>query len=1202
MEDFDSGQQGNSGHGSEKRGWLHRLLRPSPNCEHGASQDIASPPCQLQVRHRRSVSDLANIIRSRREPPRILCIQNMVRLSGTSLLYLPPDYAPCSLILPTCLRATAQHLAQNAATRGLFRIPGSVRVVTALFDHYCYVEPGGDVIAATVRCANLPLHISYAVHDVASTFKKLLSVLPGGILGSLALFDAFVAIHSHLNGEPEFPRTKQTKVRARLIALAIGTVQSQFRRELICAVMGLLSLIGRVAEVTPREDQDGRPLPTGDLMGYSALGIVFGPLLVGELLDQYAMGLATPTAGMLLFPFSPRGFRDRRRTKPDTLQPGLPNVDKIFVANNIAEMLIANWRDVVRQMKALGAHHRKNGSVVHEHSGSLRPSISEPYAINLQQGVRATARKCNRSERQSSPEPDTPAMGSKGRRNKPLKNASSHRLLQKMSTQTLSPTREESLSDGGLTDRRGVSWQDQDQVVDEPTAPAVAAACPNDHKHTQRSINEQLGDAICAATNPSLNEESMKEPPLRLLREKEAVASRPQIYLDRVPPRVSSKSRQGRDSSETTHTFMSHQVGNSTNLSPTPAPARPGKARERDEDNAPIKLDSHECSEDSAATFYSLCSDRLCRGVEATGSMGNENTQLDRPSSPRGRSRAKAPTRYIAMPGIDGLVQRGSAHEPRQRSETESSGRAARGASRRSTSSAKTPRKTTDRQSEESQIAAAQSSPRRNSISSTPDRLYPLCQPRGNDRREQCHEPRKQTHGHERSPTRELANSPSRGSSAQALSKRGSVKVMAALFDSQGSIHQRIATQSKNAGSNEDALIETPTAPPCRCVRQSQVEPSWMAGVLDKSFASMSSGRERSHIGPRSRLEKADVRGTQSPGSLGTPVAGAIADINGESPQAEADRLACHLHARRSTPTLRHPETSMGTCEKLRPVSNLGVALPDSGKLLIAQPSRPLSTPPSASPSGEGRARALRSLSSASDVPRISASVLYSQVRSLQRHLSAKAEETAQLRRQIAAQEDSEVSTLSAQLNAARRDALMWKERAESAEKRIKMFEGFSARLRSMRDAMSEVQQRPKDIHDAEDDSHLAPIRKSLSQNGSDVPGGRARRASRAERHVDFNESLGDEKDEASENKEHPGDSFSRARRYLESHLTMTAAGNMNGVVSSQRRARSGTMGGDGAGSFQGDEGPDLMTVDARENIWAAAEELLWMMEDERVS
>lgn len=108
------------------------------------------------------------------------------------------------------------------------------------------------MIAGTIRCPTLPEHIRCDVHDVASAFKKFLSGLPGGILGSLKLLDAFVSIHSQLHGDPELMRTKQSKVRARLIALAIATLKSQYRRELICAVFGLLCMIGRVAETARR--------------------------------------------------------------------------------------------------------------------------------------------------------------------------------------------------------------------------------------------------------------------------------------------------------------------------------------------------------------------------------------------------------------------------------------------------------------------------------------------------------------------------------------------------------------------------------------------------------------------------------------------------------------------------------------------------------------------------------------------------------------------------------------------------------------------------------------------------------------------------------------------------------------------------------------------------------------------------------------
>ncbi|KAK3326521.1 hypothetical protein B0H66DRAFT_617555 [Apodospora peruviana] len=341
-------------------------------------------------------------------------LQSLVRLCGKSILYLPSEYAPSSLILPTCFRATAQYLVQHAAdTRGVFRIPGSVRVVSALYDYYCPADGDVDEIASTTRCPNLPVHIKATTHDVASTFKRLLSGLPGGILGSLLLFDALVAIHSQLKGDPELTRTKQTKLRARLIALAIGSVKSQFRRELICAVFGLLSLIGRTAEMAPREDEHGRPLPTADLMGYNALGIVFGPLLVGDLLNSHTMRLAEhPSAELVLFPVTPPNQKVKRRRSKGAVvvqqqqladeAAGRQNslaVDKIHVANSITEMLVTHWREVVRHMRNLEVLRTTSGgtdgnsgllpssteeqkaTTPRRNSGSLRPSASESFVM-----------------------------------------------------------------------------------------------------------------------------------------------------------------------------------------------------------------------------------------------------------------------------------------------------------------------------------------------------------------------------------------------------------------------------------------------------------------------------------------------------------------------------------------------------------------------------------------------------------------------------------------------------------------------------------------------------------------------------------------------------------------------------------------------------------------------------------------------------
>jgi hypothetical protein len=62
----------------------------------------------------------------KREPPKTQSLQSMVTLGGKSLLYLPPEFAPRALVLPTCFRATAQYLVQNG---------GFPAIVCAVFQH-----------------------------------------------------------------------------------------------------------------------------------------------------------------------------------------------------------------------------------------------------------------------------------------------------------------------------------------------------------------------------------------------------------------------------------------------------------------------------------------------------------------------------------------------------------------------------------------------------------------------------------------------------------------------------------------------------------------------------------------------------------------------------------------------------------------------------------------------------------------------------------------------------------------------------------------------------------------------------------------------------------------------------------------------------------------------------------------------------------
>ncbi|TQV91780.1 Rho GTPase activation protein [Cordyceps javanica] len=337
-----------------------------------------------------------------------------------------------------------------------------MKVVGALFDYYCHMDKGGADISGTVRSATLPLHIQYSVHDIASTLKRLLSTLPGGILGSLLLFDSFIAIQSQLNAEPEFPRTNQTKVRARLIALAIGTIESQYRRELICAIFGLLSMIGRMAEVAPREDEAGLPLPTTDLMGYGALSICFGPLLIGELLASYTMKIAAPDSGLVVLPPATQQIRkDMRKTRSGSSTRNVqPAVDKILIANRVTEMLISNWRDIVRQMKSLGTHRRRHTSGGSFSRPALRPSASETLLTKIPRDF-SQLRPNSAVVIRNATEDVEAGFAALDKPSNAPKRASGF-LRQKASVNTLSPTIEESPRDA--RPRNGV-------VIEEGTEP-----------------------------------------------------------------------------------------------------------------------------------------------------------------------------------------------------------------------------------------------------------------------------------------------------------------------------------------------------------------------------------------------------------------------------------------------------------------------------------------------------------------------------------------------------------------------------------------------------------------------------------------------------------------------------------------------------------------------------------------------------------
>ncbi|KFY70437.1 hypothetical protein V498_10347, partial [Pseudogymnoascus sp. VKM F-4517 (FW-2822)] len=390
------------------------------------SLNKSKPDPKPDLKHKRSISDISlRLVGVKKDTIKDKHLAEIVTLCGLSPFYLPNEYAFGTLSLPTCFRATAQYLVQHGpAMKGIFRIPGSQSIVKALYDHYASQDEDGDVISDTVRCPYLPDSIKCDAHDVASTFKRFLLNLPGGILGRVWLFDAFVAIHDQMGVDPEYPRTKQSKVRARLIACAIYAHPSRLQRDLICAVFGLLCLIGRASEVALREDVDGRPLPTNELMGYSPLGTLFGPLLVGGLIDECNtrrgdVTVETSHEQTLL------KMKSRHR-KPKIGEGSLLETnaasDKLRVANSVAEMVITHWRDVVKQMVKLNSkfgpllvaqHLQERGKEKHPR---LPKSASE-YALRPPPYLNPVDRYQSGGLRERSGSPTPPPRGQYNQRN-----------------------------------------------------------------------------------------------------------------------------------------------------------------------------------------------------------------------------------------------------------------------------------------------------------------------------------------------------------------------------------------------------------------------------------------------------------------------------------------------------------------------------------------------------------------------------------------------------------------------------------------------------------------------------------------------------------------------------------------------------------------------------------------------------------------
>ncbi|KAK8041264.1 Rho-GTPase-activating 6 [Apiospora phragmitis] len=1061
-----------------KNNWISRVLRQTSNGQ--AIPDTAKPAERLQ--HRRNISDIAlNFVYDQRKAAlRHEDLRGLVRLCGKSTLYLPADYAPGSLILPTCFRATAHYLIQH--------------------------DERNEEIATTTRCPNLPTHLNCSVHDVASTFKRLLSGLPGGILGSLSLFDALVAIHSQLQADPESMKTKESKLRARLIALAIGTVKSRYRRELICAVFGILGLVGRVAELAPREDAKGKPLPTFDLMGYNALAIIFGPLLIGDLINSYSMKVADPTAGLVLLPVSPLRSRKQKRAKaPKDQMPSMPTIDRIHVANDITEMIIVHWREVVQ--------------CVH---------CCQPYAI--------IEGRPSKGRMNSVASMDPLSVGRQ--RIQTSSSAASHRLPRWQSLNALSPTAEES----------PIANKHFDDLADfDP----VASSTPKSYKSRSRTENGFGKAELASSHEPSrmLSRDFLRDsasgvwasgsvmPGSNLQHSKILNGTEPTAksqYFHENPNELDGEKQF--DFPATLYETFENQRAVSTNSRQAPTSSRASRAQSRapSAGKTPLKYERLPSVQKelpdlpSSSTEGQMLESEQHHYEEKAETKNNENltrtayelytlqpiaseSEEFSPFSPAETFPSFHPSRaYVEecdwpTPGKTMSSDKSSPWSLRHilGRKSPSAGQVDQKAERLTdtptTKSSPISRwKDLVRNSPTSPLAAlrekrlfrgsGQGSPHRSVESSetvgkkppTPGWKQKLLSRKLEDQKkpailspdkklmfEKSSQPSSRApkispaKGNTGSPIKAAPNLINRPLSQRSSSRPvgGAVKAMAALFDNasdkspDGPLAGRSRSDLRTSASFASGLTKTQS--PTKSTKSAAVLSNAMPQTPSKKYnddnrgSGMASGRVyRTSVGRRK----------QSTMDSGTP------DTPSTFPKVSLRPTGFVFSAARNESKISPSKAPSRDRELSRPPS-LGTMVPPREEPPVAQHLNFIRRPSAASSRSHLSARPLgddAAITQGSPLPNSGG-----------RQLESKNEEVLQLRRQLETRDNMDVGTLSEKLREAKRDCAMWRDRAEAAERRIAVFEKFAAKARALRGGVTSPDHRDKEEVMTQEDAAL---------------------------------------------------------------------------------------------------------------------------------
>lgn len=261
----------------------------------------------------------------------------------------------------------------------MFRVPGQSTVIDTLYNHYAtlmHEAEDGQTIQAAIGSCSIP-SIDCSTPDVASAFKRFLRDVPAGILGSLALYrklQGIVAVvpPSSITGHDE----KATK--PRLIALALLTLKSESRLALICGVFGLLAYL----------KQDTFALSSVDYsMTSKAMGVVFAPLLLGDLTEHIEISRSQDLQPPCLTPNKRRFLGKRKITDTDAESGITLGVGQLTAAAVVVEFLVQEWTVIAKLMRNYDS----------SSSSSLCSAVSRRKTYDERREVSATSFECNES-------------------------------------------------------------------------------------------------------------------------------------------------------------------------------------------------------------------------------------------------------------------------------------------------------------------------------------------------------------------------------------------------------------------------------------------------------------------------------------------------------------------------------------------------------------------------------------------------------------------------------------------------------------------------------------------------------------------------------------------------------------------------------------------------------------------------------------